>query len=47
MKQAQLNNRYAALLAQANVTTSRKDAIYLIREADKVRMLMASHSQTD
>jgi hypothetical protein len=40
MEQSKKNNciRYAELLAQAYATTSRKEAIQLIHQADKLRM---------
>ena len=34
------------LLQRAEATTNRKDAIYLIREADKERARMPSHSSS-
>ena len=43
MTQQQLNKKYIELLAQADATTSRREAIFLIREADKIRMQMCSH----
>jgi len=43
MEQLKKNNciKYAELLKQAYVTTSRKEALHLIHEADKLRMEMS------
>ncbi len=36
----QLNKTYLNLLVEAEQSTSRKDAVYFIRQADKIRMEM-------
>ena len=40
MNYNQLNKTYVRLLADAENATSRKEAIYFIRQADKVRLQM-------
>lgn len=41
MNNNKLTNLYLHLLQEADKTTSRKEAIYLIREADRLRLRMA------
>ncbi len=40
MNYNQLNSAYLNLLKEAENSTSRKDAVYFIRQADKIRMEM-------
>ena len=42
MTYEQLNKQYTQLLLQAQQTLSRRDAVHLIRQADKVRMEMCA-----
>ena len=39
----QLVKEYSELLKKAEETTSRREAVYLIRQADKVRQEICSH----
>ncbi len=42
---AELSKHYIELLKQADLTTSRRDAVHLIREADKVRQRLCQQTE--